>query len=537
VLIGLSATLLALHYVHLRADFPNFSPWMDWSKYTDEGWYGDAAIRHFELGHWYVRGAFNPAVALPVWPLLEAAVFRFSGVSVVAARALSVTVFAATLVAAWFLILSSRNKARQSDTARTGRHTTLAASAAVLMLAASPFCFVFTRLAILEPLLVLLITLSLLAAGHLRPTGPSGWKELKHNAALIVLLGLLIPAMILTKTTAIFLLPALAWMILGTLDYKLLSVLRIGSAIAVLAGGIWSLYYFGMVRPHYLEDYQYLFSANSYTFLTFDAFPSVVRDMLRGGLWLGVALYLSFAASILLVVASVRWLRARPLFPSLMLWIAGYAAFLVYHNNLQPRYYYVLAVPMTLLVPTAFSELLLPRIRSRILLPAVWTVALLVLAAIVVPDAKQTIAYVRHPQYSLFNAAAQIHDTIAAAERVDPAHPWLVLSISGSDLSLLTGIPSISDDFSTLDLEDEIKLYRPGWYVAWNQMEDDKMNALDSEFSVQRMAAFPAMDDPERNLLVLYRIDRADPKLARTNRRPQPRKRQGQQPSTSQQKH
>lgn len=28
-----------LHALHLRADFPNHSPWYtDWAKYTDEGW-------------------------------------------------------------------------------------------------------------------------------------------------------------------------------------------------------------------------------------------------------------------------------------------------------------------------------------------------------------------------------------------------------------------------------------------------------------------------------------------------------------------
>src|SRR6202049_2887919 len=90
----LAALFLALHAVHLSADFPNHSPWMDWSKYTDEGWYGDGAIRHFQRGHWYVPGDFNPAAALPLWPLLEALLFKFSGVSLAAARALAVTVFA-----------------------------------------------------------------------------------------------------------------------------------------------------------------------------------------------------------------------------------------------------------------------------------------------------------------------------------------------------------------------------------------------------------------------------------------------------------
>src|SRR5438067_6350588 len=79
--LGLAAIFYALHFLHLRADFPNHSPWMDWAKYTDEGWYGDAAVRHYQWGHWNVPGDFNPAAALPVWPLIELVLFRFTGVS------------------------------------------------------------------------------------------------------------------------------------------------------------------------------------------------------------------------------------------------------------------------------------------------------------------------------------------------------------------------------------------------------------------------------------------------------------------------
>ncbi len=59
--------------------------------------------------------------------------------------------------------------------------------------------------------------------------------------------------------------------------------------------------------------------------------------------------------------SSVFLLRPRllrnPLVPALLLWAGGYAAFLAYHNNLQPRYYLVIAVPLTLLVPIVFSSL------------------------------------------------------------------------------------------------------------------------------------------------------------------------------------
>src|ERR1022692_3450699 len=73
------ALFAAAHAWHLRADFPNFSPWEDWSKYTDEGWYGNAAIRAHLFGNWYVPGDFNPAPAVPVWPGLLWLLFYATG--------------------------------------------------------------------------------------------------------------------------------------------------------------------------------------------------------------------------------------------------------------------------------------------------------------------------------------------------------------------------------------------------------------------------------------------------------------------------
>src|ERR1700730_7419416 len=207
----LAATIfLALHAVHLNADFPNHSPWMDWAKYTDEGWYGDGAIRHFQRGHWHVPGDFNPAAALPVWPLLEAVLFRFTGVNLAAARALTVAIFACILFTASLLLrrwqrLSSGKKAE----------TSLAPAIAVLLLAVSPFCYVFTRMAILEPLLILLTLLALLTASY--TTSPEQGTALPLRTRIrltlpALALGLLFPLMVLTKTTAIFLLPAILWL-------------------------------------------------------------------------------------------------------------------------------------------------------------------------------------------------------------------------------------------------------------------------------------------------------------------------------------
>src|SRR5271155_5430641 len=166
LLLVVSTIFLILHAFHLSADFPNHSPWMDWAKYPDEGWYGDGPIRHFQRGHWYVPGDFNPAAALPVWPLLEAALFRFTGVSLTAARGLTVAIFGLILVVSYLLLPRWPNPAAPTGQKPT---KTLAPAIAVLLLAVSPFCYVFTRMAILEPLLILFTLLALLAASYATP--------------------------------------------------------------------------------------------------------------------------------------------------------------------------------------------------------------------------------------------------------------------------------------------------------------------------------------------------------------------------------
>ena len=549
VLLVVAAAFLVLHAVHLNADFPNHSPWMDWAKYTDEGWYGDGAIRHFQRGHWHVPGDFNPAAALPVWPLLEAALFRFTGVNLAAARALTVAIFACILFASYFLLrrwqlLSSGGKASSGKT-----ETSLAPAIAVLLLAVSPFCYVFTRMAILEPLLILFTLLALLAASYATPPEPGIAAPLRtriQQSLPAIALGLLLPLMVLTKTTAMFLLPAIAWLLWARAGYRLRPFLRISLPSVALAAIAWLSYYLFVVRPHFLPDYHYLFSANAYTGITPSNALSVLADTIADGLWIGNIVYpLAILAAVSVFLLRPRLLR-NPLIPALLLWASGYAAFLAYHNNLQPRYYLVIAVPLTLLVPVVFSSLWSPNYGSSnhrtapqaVLHRLAIASVVAVLTAVTVTDARQTIHYVRTPDYTFTSAADQIHGIISA----DPNHNPLILSISGSNLSLMTGLPSICDDFGTMDLPVRIQAYHPGWYVTWNQVDDDKMDALAPMYHLQRIAAFPALDDPERNLLILYRLDPPTPGTPpRPHRKPTiPRLLRtsfGQQPSPTQLEH
>ncbi|HWZ50908.1 MAG TPA: hypothetical protein VNW54_05540 [Granulicella sp.] len=499
ILLALASGLFALHYLHLSADFPNHSPWMDWSKYTDEGWYGDAAIRHLQRGYWNVPGDFNPAAALPVWPLVEFAVFFFTGVSLAAARALAVTVFGLILVASYFLLRRRRFGPVAPNL--------LAPASAVLLLAANPFCYAFTRLAILEPLLVLLTLLALLAATFASPVSGQGMGRGRLRSALpMIALGVLIPLMVLTKTTAAFLLPSIGWMLWASAGYRLRPFLRLSVPAGLLAAFFWGGYYGLVVRPHFLADYRYLFSANAYTGMTRENALSAVLQTLHDGMWMGKLLYPLGLLATLAALGGFRRLFRDPLVPALLLWVFGYLSFLAYHNNPQPRYYLVIVVPMTLLVAILAEDFVVEPRAQRFKAVAIG-LAGVGLVAIAGTDARQMLHYVATPQYTYTRAADQLHRIIDS----DPSHSRLVLSISGSDLSLMTGLPSICDDFGTMELPQRIAAYQPGWFVTWNQVEDDKMEALAPLYHLQRVAAFPTMDDPERNLLILYRLDRLTP--------------------------
>jgi hypothetical protein len=527
-LLIVAAVFYALHFLHLHADFPNNSPWVDWSKYTDEGWYGDAAIRHYLFGHWYFQGDFNPAVALPVWPAMELVWFKFTGVGPAAARALTLFVFAITL-ATFYVLISRFTRPRNDPSGQP-----LAAPLTVFLLCASPLLYVFERMAILEPPLIALTALALLSASYLQPMHLRVGKLFKPLLPMLALT-VLLPAMVLTKTTAICLFPAIFYMVWARSGYRIGPALRFSVPPAVGGLVLWAAYFYGFVRPHYLSDYRYLFSANAYTGIELEPLAKVVLNTISDGAWMGKTVYIVFFVVLALALFWRPRLFSNPLFSSLLLWIAGYFAFLAYHNNLQPRYYLVVAVPITAIVAMGLDNFRRTgspsaRVGSSI---AVGVIVLL----IAIPDAIQQVGYALHPTYE-FEAAAQNIKRLVLA---DKTHSPLILSISGSDLTLMTGLPSIDDDFGTLDLDKRVKQYRPGWYVAWNEVDDDKADALTPLYTINRVAAFPAYDDADRNLLILYRLDLTTPTPPVTPKKhhtPKPLvTRLGQQPSTTQLEH
>ena len=500
----LIAGFALLHALHLTADFPNHTPWFsDWAKYTDEGWYGNAAIRAHLTGHWYVPGDFNPAPAVPVWPLLEWVLFFFTGVTVQAARGLAVGFFFANLALSYLLL-------------RT-RGPRWMALLGLTLVVTSPFLYCFSRLAILEPMLIALTLGALNLAVRL--------PRMRRPLLASVSIGLLYTLMMLTKTTAVFLLPALGWAMLLPLWQNRKLFVRCALAAAGAFAASFGLWMALVIHFHLFRDYKYLFFINKYVKPKEFYWPLLsFWWSFHGGLW--VDHILIPLAGLLLLGSAVAWWRAadrsssagwldwgrklllEPVFGASAWAAAGYVLFMTYQNHPQPRYFALVAFFCFFMVAQGTVALFgqtepagQPWLRRM-----GWAVLALVVVAVGL-NAVRTVDYAAHPEYTFVSAASQLTQYIDE----HPNGKRLLVSISGDQIALVTHLPALCDDFGTPsrrfpDLASKLAFYKPGWYAAWNDLDPGTLEDLHTRFTLEQVATFRAFDDPERNRLVLFKL-------------------------------
>lgn len=472
-----------IHAFHLTADFPNHTPWFhDWAKYTDEGWYGNAAVRAHLFGNWYVPEDFNPAVALPVWPFLEWVLFFVTGVSIGAARALAITCFFATLGLSYLLL---RRRARP-----------WVRMLALTLIVTSPFIYCFSRLAILEPLLTALTLAALNLAVGLAETS----KRMRTSVAI----GAIFALMMLTKTTAIFLLPAIGWAMAMSLRRpigRIAGCLTAAGATALALYGAWLTL---VVRAGLFADFKYLFLINDYK-KPHDPWwiLSSFWWSFHGGLW--VDHILIPLAGVMVVGALAGW-RTRwgrqlvldPIFGASVLAVGGFILFMTVQNHPQPRYFAVVAVFCMLIVALAVGQLC----QQIGVVQQIGRGALAVAVLAIVLNATWTLSYAVHPEYSFIEAARNLARYV---EQHPNGRPLLVAT-SGDQITLMAHVQSLDDDFGTVPLHEKIEHYQPGWFATWNDLDPGALADLHTHYSVEQVAVFPALDDPERQRLVLFKL-------------------------------
>ena len=465
-LLSLAFLLCLTRFAWLHADFPNHSPWVrDSAKYTDEGWWANAAVRHFLIGHWEVAGDYNPAAAVPVWPALLTMVFEFTGVSITAARAVNAGFSVATVALVYLLIR------------RYGGTQTTAAAGTVL-LAASPFAFAFSRLATLDTMVVFEWVLLLWVTSYAD----------RERYWPLAALGLLLGAMVLTKTTSLALLPSVLWLL-----WK--KNLRALLAVSTLAGAVLGIYFLLVLRLGYGDDYHYFFNINALQDVELKHTGSFVQQLFHNCLWVDRILY---PASLVVLVVSVIWLRKlwrNPLFAASWIAFAGNAVYILRRqDDYSPRYFLVMLVPLILVLVLSLQEL---EIRHR----GLATLLAATLAVAVILDTGQVFRFLAHRQYQFYEAAKSIQATING----DSGTHRLLLGTSADQLSLMTGVPAINDAYSSQDLTEKLSHYPAGWYVSWNDLDQDILESL-TEYRLDQAASYPVFDHEDRNRLKLYRM-------------------------------
>jgi hypothetical protein len=507
-------------------------------------------VRAHLFGNWYRAGDFNPAVAVPVWPLAEWVLFCFTGVTVQAARALAVAVFFANLALSYALLRAGGTGPQGEERgARPGAQpgsrlgsrlgSRGAALLAVTLLVTSPFLYCFSRLAILEPLLMAWTLAALNVAVRLK-----GMRRPVWGAAGVGVLAVLAA---LTKTTGIFLLPALAWAIAAPLwKSRKLATACVAAAGAAFAAG-YGLWVALILRLHLVTDFRYYFFVNNYARPTEWYWPLVsLWWSVHGLLWADKVL--TPLAGVVVLGAAGTWaysalrgaqtagpstaagprgfpatfaqddrpgfgksLLVDPVFGASVLGIAGMILFMTVQNHPQPRYFAPVAFFVFFIaamgLEAGFDALGIEVPVRGARASGVWLrwiagAAAGVTALAICANGAQTISYATHPEYTFVTAAANLTHYIDT----HPNGKRLLVSISGDEITLLTHLPSLCDDFGTTDLPEKIGEYQPGWYAAWNDLDPGTLEDLHTHFSVEQVAAFPAFDDPERNVLVLFKL-------------------------------
>ncbi len=523
------ADFAVLHAWHLRADFPNHSPWMfDWAKYTDEGWYSAAAIRAHLYGHWYFAGDFNAAVTLPVWPFVEWVLFFFTGVKVEAARGLAVACFFLSLLLTYLLVRYSGSRRQFANEDGTGRNPQWVALLAVTLAVTSPYLYCFSRLAILEPLETTLI-LSMLNVAVRLP-------RMNRPALGSIAVGILFALAMLTKTNAVFLAPAAMWAIALPLWAKRSAAIKGVLAWGATAAIVYGAWIATIARAGLMGDFTYFFlSANNYAKPPEFWWPLVsFWWSLHGLLWvdhslviLGAALAVGAAAAWLIPPRSPNardrrrtnsgWGRSvgrEPVFGAAILGIVGFVLFMTVQDHPQPRYFMTPAFLVCIVVALGTGKL----VEQSGWRPLSWIAVTAVVAAAGVHGV-ETIGYAIHPEYTWVNAATELTQYIDA----HPNGKRMIVATSGDEITLMTGLPAICDELSTDDLADKVSRYQPGWFASWNAIDPSTLVDLHTRYSLEQVASFRALDDPERNVLVLFKLhplpgdlvrDEADPGMS-----------------------
>ncbi len=451
VLFGLS------RFLHLGADFPGGITWSG-VLYTDEGWYSNAAVRHVLDNRWYVPGDFNPMVFMPVWHLIQSAVFSAFGMSLVSARATAV-VFSLLSLVLTFLVAH-----KNSDT--------FSSLLAALLLATNFIYFAYSRLALLEVCMTAFVLLALAV---------TYFKTVRRDSLAVCLSAAVFSVAVLTKTTAVFALPAVLYMAgtrHATAAKRLPAALLFSVVFLVIVGG------FHLTTAHlFPEDFHYFKTVNINDRLSPDLLSilaGVVTSFSRASFLDPLIYPVTMICALIFLLFSPDF-RNNSLVRAMMLWLCGHFVFLSITSYNPPRYYVPLIIPLLILF-----ALISTSIRTR-LHRWIHITFIVVVSYSIAINGYATLDYLRHPDYSFINMAHSIKEITETRGSCD-GHVLLAGDPANS-ISIETGLPSISATVGTRDLKWKLEAYGPRYFVSLG-IDVNSLRVIGESYRIEHVAEY-----------------------------------------------
>jgi len=444
-LIVLTAALIVLRYFHLHADFPlgiNRSG----DLFNDEGWYANAAVRHFVYGQWYLSGDFNPIVSMPVGQLAHRLLFGVFGLGFATARLSSAIAFSAVIVLSGLLVR---------------RHYGPWAGVLTALIIASYFPgFAFSRLALLESLGMGFAVASLYVADLGRDRNP-----LVH----LIAAALLLVTAALAKSTMIFAVPVLAYIAWlnaeGARNRILYPLLSLAITLTLIGG-------YQLITAHMFTADDALFKATNLGDRQVSGvlgwLVNIPRKLGRMYWFGGYAFCIGSVLIAAATVLSASFRRSR-----LVHVLFGYGAVyfalqtVVWYG--PARYFLPFIVPMAGLTAIACVELTRwfsesPRFGRLAPLPAA------LIAVIVLAGTVHIVTYMTNLKYSFHRMAAGVSEIIR--QRGGTASDTIIFGNLADTTAIEAGFRAMNTTLSTLPLTERLEKYHPPYVLLH---VDDKL--------------------------------------------------------------
>lgn len=432
---------LLLRFVNLDADFP-LGITQSAALYTDEGWYANAAVRHYISGNWYQAGDFNPAINMPLGYVLHRLTFSICGLGLSSVR---ITIAVCFIL----LVIVSAGLVHKQFSSFTALLT-------ALLLATNYLGFVYSRLALMEFIATFFVFSGLLVAEHV--------KEGKWALGKLLFASALVGAGILTKTTMVFAVPLLAYIAWNHgRSYRMRFAFVFASVTLTLCMiGSYQI----VARTLFPEDYAYFIQINFDNRMHknlaewFFNIPRVVESVKILGIgFIGLT---GLTTAVALIISD----RYRS--NSLVRVVLGYIAFYIVVLSLSPygppRYYLPLIVPFAVLCATACVELrerlYKTRWSSSRILPVL---PLIIVFGISLGGSVKVMNYLSKPSYSFLQMAQEVGRIIQ--DREGNVADVVLFGSMADSVATEIGIRTVNTGLGTNTLSWKLKRYRPKYLL------------------------------------------------------------------------